>query len=563
MKSRRFEARRHAGEATAALGTETEVEDVDHQLVMKCAARDVRDPSFAALAVARNVGRLLGLFHGKTRAAGGAKVPASPHRLAATGTDAVASCPSLHCYNYTCQRSLRQWTARGRARVVRLAGLLFALIAVSAGQEQPPLTPAPDVGIPAEELWLKLTSGGGRKKLDLVVAGFTSPRGTDQKTQLQVTDVRSTFDADLRFSLHFTFEEPESGRAFKFSTDANKPDLKGWATTGAQILVTGELVPKKSGPQVQLRLYDLEMERLIAVKSYALSGSQRWLAHQMADEVIKLLTGEDGISRTRIAFSRAIGSQTKELALVDYDGAGLTQLTSSGGLKLYPDWSPDAGRLAYCSFGSSTLNIYTLDLGSRKTALLSDRKGLNTTPAWSPDGRSLAVSLSYEGQSEIYVMDPSGRNLRRLTVSPGIDISPSWSPSGRQLAFVSDRTGTPQVYVMNADGTDLRRLTFEGSYNTSPAWSPRGDLIAFVQRQPGGTNQVCVTNLTGDTYMRLTSGMNNEDPGWSPDGLHIAFSSNRTGNFELYTMDWTGANQKRITNAGGAYSPAWSPRLRR
>lgn len=456
-----------------------------------------------------------------------------------------------------------------RLAVSRLAvGLLAAncllLTANSAlAQDQPPLTQAPAVEVPAEELWLKLTSSGGRKKLSLVIADFKSPPGTDARTFARVRDIRSVLAADLKFSLHFTFEEPDSGKTFNFSTDEKKLDYKGWGTTGAQILVCGDLVTKRSGPQVQLRLYDLDVNRLIATKSYGLSEQWRWLAHQVADEVIKLLTPDDGVSRTRIAFSRAINCETKELYVADYDGAGTEQLTRSGGLKLFPDWAPSGAALAYCAYGTSTLNIYTYALGTGKSVLVSARTGLNTTPAFSPDGRRIATSLGFEGNSEIYLMDPNGKGLNRLTNSKGIDISPCWSPNGRQIAFVSDRTGTPQIYVMNADGTDVQRLTFEGSYNTSPAWSPRGDLIAFVQRQPGGTNQICVTDLTGDTYMRLTSGMNNEDPCWSPDGLHIAFASNRTGPFEIYTMDWTGANQRRITNVGGAYSPAWSPRLSR
>jgi TolB protein len=444
-----------------------------------------------------------------------------------------------------------------------VAALLLAMLATAPAQEQPPMTPAPAVAIPAEELWLKLTSSSGRKKLDLVIAEFKAPAGTDEKTAARLRDIRSVFVADLKFSLHFAFEEPDSGRAFSFATDEKKIDLKGWGTTGAQILICGDLVTKKSGRQVQLRMYDLDVNRLIAGKPYPLSEQWRWLAHQMADEIVKLLTPDDGISRTRIGFSRAVDRETKELCAVDYDGDGLNQLTSSGGLKLFPDWAPSGAALAYCTYGERTLDIYTYNIGACRSTLISERTGLNTTPAWSPDGRTIAASLGFDGQNEIYLMDPNGKNLRRLTNSKGIDISPSWSPTGRQIAFVSDRTGTPQIYVMNADGTDLNRLTFEGSYNTSPAWSPRGDLIAFVQRQPGGTNQVCVTNITGDTYMRLTAGTNNEDPCWSPDGLHIAFASNRTGPFEIYTMDWTGANQQRVTRINGAFSPTWSPRLGR
>ncbi|OYD16033.1 Tol-Pal system beta propeller repeat protein TolB [candidate division WOR-3 bacterium JGI_Cruoil_03_51_56] len=409
-----------------------------------------------------------------------------------------------------------------------------------------------------DELWLRITATSGRQRLNLVIAEFSAQKGFPKDTINILQSIQQVFEADLRFSLYFTFQQPESGAAFGFETAMHKVDLKAWGSTGAEVLICGDLTRKRSGPILQIWLYDLLTCRRIATKPYRFRKQWRRLAHEIADDVIKLLTGEQGVSRTRIAFSRSLGNGRKELALLDYDGAALVSITNSGGVKLFPDFSPDGNKLAYCAYGKHSLNIYTLDIQTRKRKTLSERPGLNTTPAWSPDNKTIAVSLSFRGQSDIYLMDPKGHNLSRLTTSHAIDISPTWSPSGRQLAFVSDRTGTPQVYIMNADGIDLHRLTFEGSYNTSPAWSPRGDMVAFVQRQPDGSNQVCATNITGDTYLRLTSRGSNEDPIWSPDGLHIAFSSNRSGHYEIYTMDWNGAHQKCITRTKGAFSPTWS-----
>ena len=46
----------------------------------------------------------------------------------------------------------------------------------------------------------------------------------------------------------------------------------------------------------------------------------------------------------------------------------------------------------------------------------------------------------------------------------------------------------------------------------------------------------------------------------SPDGTKIAFSSDRDGNFEIYTMNADGTNQTNISN-NDAYNhyPSWSP----
>ena len=58
---------------------------------------------------------------------------------------------------------------------------------------------------------------------------------------------------------------------------------------------------------------------------------------------------------------------------------------------------------------------------------------------------------------------------------------------------------------------------------------------------------------------RLTDNSNiNEWPRFSPDGKHLAFASNRTGNFDIYTMDLDGAHVRRLTHGGNSSSPSWS-----
>lgn len=434
---------------------------------------------------------------------------------------------------------------------------LFLLVSLAAA-ESLPYTQLPG----SDEIWVKLTQTGGRRRLNLVLARFTARPELPADSAGLLDSVQRVLEADLRFSLQFTFQAPDSGRYFDHPSGPPEPDLKAWSGTGAEVLVTGHLGGEQPQPALEVRLYDLEFGRRIAGKAYKFQGNLRWLAHEIADDIVQLLTGEPGISRTRIAFSRQAGAQEKVLAAIDYDGAGIARLSTSGPTALFPDWSPDGVHIAYCTYSSRSLDIHSLNLATGADRTVSSRIGLNTTPAWSPDGSRVCASLSHQGSSDLYLMDPDGSNITRLVGSGAIEVSPCWSPTGRQLAFVSDRTGVPQVYVVNADGTDLRRLTFEGKYNTSPAWSPRGDLIAFVQRQPGGANQICVTNILGDTYVRLTTRGNNEDPCWSPDGLHLAFISNRAGCYELYTMDWNGGSQQPVTRTGGAFSPTWSPVLR-
>ena len=402
------------------------------------------------------------------------------------------------------------------------------------------------------EIWTKITATPGAVNLGITLAPF----GLSDPTQAEAGDVlHGTIRRDLVNSLFFALRQPDSGKVYR--SEAANVDFPGWGSTGASVLLAGDL----SSRTLTVRLYDLISKRLVASKDYTRSGDERRLGHRVADEIIKLLTGEEGISATQIVFTRK-QSGGRELYVTDQDGADPQRLTSDGRLKYSPDWSPDGGRIAYSSYYGDAMLIFAHDRYTGVSTVVCDKASMNDAPAWSPDGSLLAASLSTDDGSELYIMDPAGSRLHRITHNGGVNTSPTWSPNSRQLAFVSDRAGSPQVYVISRDGTAQRRLTFEGSYNTCPAWSPRGDVIAFSRRE-GDANQIFITDLNGESAKQLTFAGNNVEPCFSPDGLHIAFVSSRSGGDNIFIMNWDGTDQRQLTRLGGCSAPSWSPVLER
>ncbi len=334
----------------------------------------------------------------------------------------------------------------------------------------------------------------------------------------------------------------------------------GWKWLGTKYLVKPEAEFLGENIRLSYRLLDVTTSMEIKRNRFeAKKSDYRALAHTVANDIVKALSGEEGIYRSKVVYVKKVG-EAKELFIADYDGYNERQLTKTKSINLSPTFSPDGEHIYFTSYMDDRPKLYMLTLRNNNIDLLAGYPGMNAAPAVSPDGQYIACALSKDGNSEIYLLDRSGKVVRQLTKSWAIETAPTWSPDGRELAFTSDRTGTPQIYVIDREGLNERRLTFIGRYNDSPCWSPKGDRIVFVSRE--GNFAICSIDITGKDFRILSHLGDNENPHYSPDGNHIIFASTRLGQKEIYTMDLFGQDQRRLTTGGGYSGPNWGPRAK-
>ena len=312
---------------------------------------------------------------------------------------------------------------------------------------------------------------------------------------------------------------------------------------------------------VEFRLFEVvKGDSPVLTKNYrAGEVNTRNLAHQFAAEVVKYFTNEDSFFGTQIAFSKVSG-QTKEIAIMDWDGAGVHTVTGNGSQNILPSWHPSGGSLLYTSFVRESPDLWMVAAGGGKPRRISTRSGLNTGGVFAPDGSKLALTLSFEGNSEIYLLTPGGDIVKRLTNNPGIDSSPTWSPDGSQIAFVSDRHGSPQIWKMPAGGGNPVKLTHKGGYNQEPSWSPKPvngkTVIAFSGRDEKGTFDIFTVDPATQELARLTENRgSNTHPTWAPNARAIAYKSSRGG---IFAATFDGKTERPVYR-GGAESPSWGP----
>jgi Tol biopolymer transport system component len=263
------------------------------------------------------------------------------------------------------------------------------------------------------------------------------------------------------------------------------------------------------------------------------------------------------------------------LWIVDYP-SGMKHLLYKGDA-VQPQWSPSGKRVAFWAIDSKggrdiwTIPAEVLEGKDPQPVRVTNIGFINWNPVWSPKGNELYFSSDRSGTMSLWrvpVDEESGRVLGepKIVPTPSPDSSQiSLSADGRKLAYVQysfvadifrvhfDRdseiaTGEPIQITRGSRPATRPALSPDGKWLAFNTWSKQEDL--FIVR----TNGSGLRELTNDVYQ-------DRGPRWSPDGKQLAFFSNRSGKYEVWTINFDGNGLHQVTNHPEhmVVSPVWSP----
>ncbi|MCA1614892.1 MAG: protein kinase [Acidobacteria bacterium] len=223
-------------------------------------------------------------------------------------------------------------------------------------------------------------------------------------------------------------------------------------------------------------------------------------------------------------------------------------------------FSPDAQHFAFVrnfpNSNESALVVARTDGGGeRRLAVFTPPHFIWGPPAWSPDGQQIACAVSAEAgglQFDLVAVAVADGARRTLPGSRWSDVRRmSWLADGSSLILsATEQANSPfQIYQVAAADGAVRRVT--NDLNRYVGVSLTGDSKSLVTVQVDRRANIWIAPGAGESRRarQVTQGVAVEGIGgiaWTPDG-RVVYSSQASGNWDIWTMDADGSNQRQLT----------------
>lgn len=281
------------------------------------------------------------------------------------------------------------------------------------------------------------------------------------------------------------------------------------------------------------------------------------------DRMLHALFQIPGICQSKLVFTVMTSGGNKELAMCNFDGTEIKQITRHRMISMDPVWAPNGRSVVYSLIGKGFAHLIQYDIYTKLFRRVSRYDGINAGGALSPDGKYIALILNLDNQVDLYVRELEGKTLHRLTRNKAVEASPCWSPDGSMICFVSDVSGRPVLYTVSPTGGTPKRLAgLAGSERVAPEWS-RENKLTYSARV-GRNYVVAVADMSSGTPVMENMGEGvqaaaGEGPTWAPDGRHVAVEENGM----VYIVDtWLGKKRALFRGKTKIGQPGWSPILK-
>ena len=238
---------------------------------------------------------------------------------------------------------------------------------------------------------------------------------------------------------------------------------------------------------------------------------------------------------------------TYDIFRANTDGSDREQLFAEAS---QPAANSTGDTLAYRSWRADNRGLISQKIGETDQWVF-EKFFESASPAFSPGG-DFFVFHSRAGRDTpaLYRTVGTERDVLRRNSAPIEGEMVAFTPDGR-IVYRGCLGNVCGIIRSNLDGGDPLALT-DNADDTAPAVSPDGKTVAFMSNRSGDWD-VFTIGIDGKNLQQLTTSDGSDGiPTWSPDGKNIAFASNRDGEWAIWAMTATGKNERQLFKTNGS-----------